>query len=87
MKIGDSVNIPEHATPQGTPNFVAIAPLDATVLSNIRSLHVGVAGTVIAKNAAGVSVTFTCVAGQRLDISPIAVMTASTATGIVALMA
>lgn len=86
MQIGN-VAIPEKATAQGTPNFAAIVPADATVLSGIRSLHVGGAGTVIAKNAAGTAVTFTCVAGQRLEISPIAIMTASTATGIVALMA
>lgn len=86
MKIGDSVTIPE-AVIQGTPNFVAVVPLDATVLSNIRSLHVGGAGIVQAKNAAGATVAFTCVAGQRLDISPIAIMTATTATLIVALMA
>lgn len=78
---------PEQATTQGTPNFVAITPADATVLSGIRSLHVGGAGIVQAKNAAGATVAFTCVAGQRLEISPIAIMTATTATLIVALMA
>jgi hypothetical protein len=86
MKIDGNVTIPE-AVIQGTPNFVAITPADATVLSLIRGLYIGGAGTVLAKNVSGQVVTFTCVAGQKLDIAPIAIMTASTATGIVALMA
>lgn len=82
---GNSVQ--EQATAQGTPNFAAIVPADATVLSGIRALHVGGAGIVKAKNASGTVVDFTCVAGQRLEISPIAIMTATTATLIVALLA
>lgn len=79
MKIGDNVTIPEHAL-QGTPNFVACVPADATVLSGVRGVYCSVAGTLQAKNAAGGPVPFVCVAGATLDISPIAVMTATTGT-------
>lgn len=89
MKIGDNQSIPEHATPQGTPRFVAITPSDgANCPSGIRSLHIGGAGIVMAQNESSTNVPFTCVAGQRLEISPKAILaTGTTATLIVALMA
>jgi hypothetical protein len=89
MNIGDNQSIPEHATPQGTPRFVVITPSDgANCPAGIRSLHIGGAGVVQAQNESAVTVAFTCVAGQRLDISPRAILaTGTTATLIVALMA
>lgn len=79
MKIGDSVTIPEAAI-QGTPNFALAVPLDATVLSNVRGIFCLTAGTLQAKNALGATIAIPCVAGMKLDISPIAIMTATTGT-------
>lgn len=85
MKIGDNVTIPEAAI-QGTPNFATVVPADATVLNNIRGIICITAGTLQAKNAAGVVVPIACLAGAKYDISPIAIMAATTGT-YVALLA
>jgi hypothetical protein len=74
--------IPENAI-QGTPNFAVAVPADATVLSSVRGVYCSVAGTLQAKNAAGTVVPFVMVAGTKLDISPIAIMTATTGTYVV----
>lgn len=67
--------------------FRTITPSDSVVLPDyIRSVRVDGAGTVVATNNSDVDVTFTCAAGEVLSISPKKIKTASTATGIVALV-
>jgi hypothetical protein len=46
----------------------------------VRGVICVTAGTLQAKNAAGVVVSFACLAGFQYDISPIAIMTATTGT-------
>jgi hypothetical protein len=83
MNIGGTA-IPEHVV-QGTPNFAACVPADATVLANVRGIICTVAGTLQAKNVLGVVVPIVCLAGVKYDISPIAVMTATTGTYVLLL--
>lgn len=78
MNVGGTL-IPEHAI-QGTPNFALAAPLDATVLTNVRGVICLTAGTLQAKNALGVTIAIPLTAGAKVDISPIAIMTATTGT-------
>lgn len=73
-------SFPEQATIQGTPNFALAVPADATVLSNVRSIQCLTAGTLQAKNAAGATIAIPLLAGAKLEISPIAIMTATTGT-------
>ena len=57
---------------------------DNNALTGVRAIVVGGAGTVVA-TVAGTDYTFTCVAGQQLNIRATAVKAASTATGMRAL--
>lgn len=66
-------------------SFAAVTPSDSTVLSGVRAIYVGGAGTIVVTPASGADVTFTVPAGGTLLISPTKVKAASTATGIVAL--
>lgn len=79
MIIG-GISLSEHATAQGTPNFALAVPSDATVLANVRAIVCLTAGNLVAKNAAGTSATIAMIVGQKLDISPIAIMAATTGT-------
>lgn len=66
--------------------FVGLTPSDDTVLSGVRALYVGGAGTLVVSNSNGADVTFECVAGVTLQISPTKVKSTGTdATLIVAL--
>ena len=64
---GASVN---EVIQQGTPNFVAVAPSDATVLANVRAIYCFTAGTLQAQNASGVTVAIAMTAGQKPPMPP-----------------
>lgn len=65
------------------PNRAAnVTPLDTTEIVFHR-LVVGGAGTVIVVTEGGDTVTYTCVAGQKIEVRGHIVKTASTATNIV----
>ena len=82
MSGGLQVETPDLVT---SAYFTAITPSDSTVLSDVRALYVGGAGTVVTKNSNGDSVSFECPAGVTLFISPTRVMAATDASLIVAL--
>lgn len=65
-----------------------VTPNDGVDLAvETRALLIGGAGTVAAVMKSGASVSFTCVAGQRLDVKVTRVLaTGTTATGVVALV-
>lgn len=65
---------------QGTPNFVAITPSDATVYSNIRAIYCVTSGTLSAENSAGTAVSIAMTAGQTIPISPQKIKAATTGT-------
>ncbi len=65
--------------------FAPVTPLDATLLTDVIGLFVGGAGNVIAQGSDDQSATFICTAGQVLPGRFKRVMTATTATAIVAL--
>lgn len=68
-------------------DFYAITPHDTNDLPRpVRAILVGAAGTVVAVNDRGESVTITAQAGQLLPIQPSAVKTTSTATGLIGLV-
>jgi hypothetical protein len=63
----------------------AVTPSDVTTYSDVRGVFVAGAGTLVLTDGGGAVVTFTCVAGQLLPVSPSKIKAASTATGIVVL--
>ena len=55
---------------QGTPNFVACVPNDATVLTNVRGIYCVTGGTLQAQNASGVTVAIAMTAAQKPPMPP-----------------
>lgn len=79
--------LPQDSTDVPAVNAIAVTPLDATVLTpTVRALYVGGAGDVSVTMANGGLATFSAVpAGTILPIRVTKVMTATTATLILAL--
>ena len=63
----------------------AITPADTDLAVVPRAIYVGVAGTLVLRDVAGVDVTYTAVAGSIIPFRAIRVGAASTATGIIGL--
>jgi hypothetical protein len=65
---------------QGTPNFAAVTPSDATVYTDIRAIYCVTAGTLSLENSVGATVAIAMTAGQVLPVSPAKVKAATTGT-------
>jgi hypothetical protein len=65
---------------QGTPNFAAVTPSDATAYVDNRAIYCVTAGTLVAENSAGAAVSIAMTAGQVIPISPQKIKAATTGT-------
>jgi hypothetical protein len=77
----------DHPTVISAPArfHASVTKHDTNILDPVpRALRIGGAGTVVVEDEAGVTVTYTCSAGEVLLIRAHKVKTASTATDIVA---
>ena len=66
--------------------WFTVTPSDVTELEDVKSIFIGVAGTIALEGSDGVSVTFTVQSGQILPCQPKKVLsTGTTASNIIGL--